>query len=73
MSPSSMRYATLMEPAQFLIIKSEALTKSLGCGLGTKGLENWEDSLKSHEKKTGGEMSRLVVMNHGHNHDFYAS
>ena len=24
-------------------------------------------------KKTGGEMSRLVVMNHGHNHDFYAS
>lgn len=30
MSPSSMRYATFMEPAQFLIIKAEALTKSLG-------------------------------------------
>jgi hypothetical protein len=30
MAASSLRYATLMEPAQFLIIKSEALTKCLG-------------------------------------------
>eukprot|EP00434_Breviolum_minutum_P036145 symbB.v1.2.032016.t1/scaffold3786.1/size52255/3 len=35
MSPSSMRYATLMEPAQFLIIKAEALTKILWGRPGT--------------------------------------
>ncbi|CAE7940977.1 CYP704C1 [Symbiodinium necroappetens] len=29
MSPSSVVYATLMEPAQFLVIKAEALTKVL--------------------------------------------
>lgn len=35
MSASSLRYATLMEPAQFLIIKSEALTKILWGRPGT--------------------------------------
>lgn len=57
MSPSSMRYATLMEPAQFLIIKAEALTKSLG-------------PRKSHEKsrrRWNFEMGGRVVMKHGHN------
>ena len=35
MSPSSLHFATLIEPAQFLIIKSEALTKVLWGRPGT--------------------------------------
>ena len=82
MSPSSMRYATLMEPAQFLIIKAEALTKSLGPQwflLDKKRAWEFWRTPKSREKAAGSEILKwvdFVVMKHGHNmsqfNEFYA-